>query len=315
MWRSGGKRALVAAAALAAVPLAARQEPGVFRSAAQLVPVFATVTAPDGRLVTDLTQDDFVILDNGAPQPIALFSNEIQPINIVVMLDTSGSMSGNLARLRDASVQLFTHLLPADKARVGNFGDRIAVSPRFTSDQDELIRWLWTEMSPGGATPLWGAINAGMTALDRLEGRRVVLVFTDGRDASNRVRITLRDVTRRAQTQEFMVYGIGMWSRGAFGRGGSRRGRRPQAAAPDPGLKRIAEETGGGYFELLDDHDLGPTFARVAEELHRQYLIGFSAPQPDGQLHALEVRLRRPGLSVRARQTYVAPSAGAGDRR
>jgi Ca-activated chloride channel family protein len=297
---------LVAAAALAPltpVPSEAQQS-GVFRGTAQTVPVFATVTGPDGRLVTDLELLDFELYDDGRLQPIEIFGNEPLPINIVVMLDTSGSMSGNLSLVRSAAVQLFTHLRGGDRARVGNFGDRITVSPRFTSDQNELIRWMWTDLQPGGPTPLWGAIDVGMTALAGLDGRRVVLVFTDGRDASSRQFVRFSDVVRRAEAEGFMIYGIGMWSHGARG---SRRSRR--SAPPDPGLKELAEETGGGYAELFDARELGPAFARVAEELRHQYLLGFSAAHADGKVHTLDVRLRRSGMTVRARKSYVAPTA------
>jgi Ca-activated chloride channel family protein len=298
---------LASAGALAIALVAARQQSTVFRAGTQTVPVFTTVVGPDGRLVTDLTKDDFEVYDDGRPQPITVFANEIQPISIVVMLDTSGSMTGNVRLLKDASVQLFTHLLPADKARVGNFGDRITVNPKFTNDENELIRWLWTDLVAGGPTPLWGAVNVGMTALEHVDGRRVVLVFTDGYDASSREFVTLHDVIARAQSEEFMVYGIGLWSRG--GPGGGRRGPRGpmmHTVPPDPGLKELADETGGGYFELLDAENLGPTFARVAEELHRQYLIAFSAPRLDGKLHKLEVRVRQPLMTARARKSYVA---------
>jgi Ca-activated chloride channel family protein len=298
-----GAGLVVAGAALAGMPGEARQHSGVFRGSAQTVPVFATVTGPDGRLVTNLGRDDFELYDDGRPQPIEIFGNDPLPISIVVMLDTSGSMSGNLSLVRNASVQLFTHLRPGDRARVGNFGDRIAVSPRFTSDQNELIRWVWTDLQTGGPTPLWGAINVGMTALAGLDGRRVVLVFTDGRDGSNRQAVSFSDVVRRAETEGFMIYAIGMWSRG----GGPGRSRR--SAAPDPSLKKLVEDTGGGYVELADSRQLGPAFARVAEELRHQYLLGFSAPETDGRVHRLEVRLRRAGMTVRARRSYVAPSS------
>jgi Ca-activated chloride channel family protein len=303
--------------ALTGASVVARQQSTVFRAGTQTVPVFTTVLGPDGRLVTDLTKDDFEVYDDGRAQPITVFANEVQPISIVVMLDTSGSMTGNLRLLKDASVQLFTHLLPADKARVGNFGNRITVSPRFTNDQDELIRWLWTDLEAGGPTPLWGAVNVGMTALEHIDGRRVVLVFTDGYDASSREFVTLRDVVARAQSEEFMIYGIGLWSRSGRwpAMGGGRRGPQggiTQTMPPDPGLKALAEETGGGYFELLDTENLGPTFARVAEELHRQYLLGFSASRLDGKLHKLEVRVRQASMTARARKSYVAPG---GDKR
>jgi Ca-activated chloride channel family protein len=297
-----GRRVATFAAgvALGAVSTSAQQAP-VFHSSAQIVSVYTTVLGPDRRLVTDLTKDDFEVFDDARPQPITVFSNAVQPISIVVMLDTSGSMMGNVRLLKEASAQLFTHLLPADKARVGNFGDRITVSPRFTNDQDELIRWLWTEMQPGGETPLWGAINVGMTSLEHVDGRRVVLVFTDGYDSSAREFVTERDVTLRAQAGEFMVYGVGLWSRAVGGAPFMR------AMPPDPGLRALAEDSGGGYFELTNANDLGATFTRVADELHHQYLLGFPPSRADGKVHRLDVRVRRPAMAVRARRNYVAP--------
>jgi len=76
---------------------------------------------------------------------------------------------------------------------------------------------------------------------------------------------------------------------------------------PDGRLKTFAEETGGGYFELKDTDDLGPTFTRVAQELHSQYVLGFAPTVRDGKLHDLEVRIAQRGMTARARQTYVAP--------
>jgi Ca-activated chloride channel family protein len=292
--------ALVAGVALGAASTSAQQGP-VFRSSAQIVSVYTTVLGSDGRLVTDLTKDDFEIFDDARPQPITVFSNTTQPISIVVMLDTSGSMMGNVKLLKEASAQLFTQLLPADKARVGNFGDRITVSEHFTNDQNELIRWLWTELEPGGETPLWGAVNVGMTALEHVDGRRVVLVFTDGYDTAAREFVTERDVIARAQAEEFMVYGVGLWSRG----GGY--GPVMRTMPPDPGLRTLAEESGGGYFELTNANDLTATFTRVADELHHQYLLGFPPSRADGKLHRLDVRVRRPSMVVRARKSYVAP--------
>ena len=79
------------------------------------------------------------------------------------------------------------------------------------------------------------------------------------------------------------------------------------ADEPDPGLRELAAESGGGYFELTDTENLGPTFARVADELHRQYLLGFAAPEADGKLHTLEVRLKTASMTPRARRSYQAP--------
>jgi Ca-activated chloride channel family protein len=327
-----------ALALLALLPAAVTSVPAqqpVFRSGTQTVPVYVTVLGTDGRLVTDLTRDDFEVLDNGRPQPITLFDAGTQPINIIVMLDMSGSMIGNISVLRRAAVEMFTRLEPADQARVGNFGDRILISPTFTNNLDELIRTVWLDLEPGGATPLWGAVNAAMAGLSSVEGRRVVLVLSDGKNTGLRSvnGITsgpsLDDVIERAQTDDYMVYAIGLASRGAApggGRGGQtpgpvRRGgtvpRGPLgggpfggfgwADEPDPGLRELAAESGGGYFELEDTENLGPAFARVADELHRQYLLGFAAPEADGRLHALEVRLKDASMTPRARRSYQAP--------
>src|SRR5687767_12208718 len=147
------------------IVLAAQQPAPIFRAAAETVSIFATVAARDGRLVTSLGEHQFTLRDNGRPQTLTAFDASAKPIHLVVMLDTSGSMTGNLPVLRAAAVQLFTRLRPDDRARVGHFGDRIHISPVFTNDVDELIRAMWLDVEPGGPTPLWMAINAAMIDL------------------------------------------------------------------------------------------------------------------------------------------------------
>src|SRR6476619_923056 len=117
--------------------VAAEQQP-TFRGTSEAVRVFVTVTDRDGRLVTTLTQDDFEVRDDGKPQPITQFDNSPQPIRLIVMLDVSGSMEGNLTLLRAASAQLFARLRPDDVARVGAFGKEVTISPSFTHDAGEL---------------------------------------------------------------------------------------------------------------------------------------------------------------------------------
>src|SRR2546428_8532088 len=126
-------------ATLAACALGASGRPQpVFRGTSDAVHVFVTVTDRDGRLVTTLTRNDFEVRDEGKPQPITLFDNTPQPIRLIVMLDVSGSMHGNLPLLRGAAEQLFARLRPDDLARVGAFGHEITISPSFTHDPDEL---------------------------------------------------------------------------------------------------------------------------------------------------------------------------------
>src|SRR6476469_3170629 len=139
------------------------QEP-VFRGGSELVRVFVTVTDRSGKLVTSLAQNDFEVRDEGKPQAITQFDNTPQPVRLVVMLDVSGSMSGNLPLLRASAEQLFTRLRPEDVVRVGTFGHEIAISAAFTHDVDELRQSLPGAIAPDAPTPLWRAID---NAIDR----------------------------------------------------------------------------------------------------------------------------------------------------
>jgi len=346
-----GTRALgFAGLVIASVSLLA-QEP-TFRGATRTVAVYATVAGADGRLVTDLARDAFSILDSGRRQALTLFASDTQPITVVILLDRSGSMKANFSLVRQAAERFVDVMLPADKARIGSFSNRIQIDPRdFTSNHGELLQILRTELQEEGPTPLWNAVNVGITALLHQQGRRVVLVFTDGVDApmnfsgsSN----SLRDVMKRAEEEDVMVYAIGLvgsdpnagggyrggprgggggggggrrggfGGRGFGGRGGVGRGfgggggRPPAADKPDDGLPKIAAATGGGYFELTSTADMAATFARVADELHHQYALGFTPEKLDGKMHALEVKVAGEGRAVRARKSYLARAAAGG---
>jgi Ca-activated chloride channel family protein len=276
----------------------AAQQPR-FRSGTRTVPVLATVTDAQQRLVPDLTREDFEILDNGRPVPITVFDSEVRPITVVVMLDTSASMTLTLDLLKAAAEQFLIRLLPGDRAKVGAFNDKIQILPAggFLGDRDELIAILRNDLQYGNPTRLWDAVDRSLDALGGVEGRRVVLVFTDGDDTASAV--GHEAVLERARREEVMVYAIGLESEYFDG---VRRVR----TRPDRRLRRLAEETGGGYFELQKTAELAPTFTRVAQELHSQYLMGFVPEVLDGKVHTLEVRVKRPGMRARARRSYVA---------
>jgi Ca-activated chloride channel family protein len=271
------------------------QEP-TFKTGTEIVSLFVTVADAQGRLVPDLTKDDFEILDNDKLQPIIYFENIIQPISVVVMLDTSGSMTGSISLLKDAAEQFLLRLLPADQGRVGAFNDKIQISAHFTKNRDELIGDV-KELDFGNGTRLWDAVLLSLDELKGIEGRRVVLVFTDGEDTESKAR--LGATIDRARVDDAMVYAIGLESN-FF------NGQRMVRSEPDSGLKKIADETGGGYFELKKTADLAPTFTRVAQELHAQYVMGFSPMQLDGKVHKLSVRVKKTGMIARARRSYVA---------
>jgi Ca-activated chloride channel family protein len=300
-----GKRLFTAAfiaIAGAASAIAAGQQPAgqvppaTFKTGTQVVSLFVTAADAQGRLVPDLTKEDFEVFDNDKPQPIIFFQNETQPITVVVMLDTSGSMTGSIALLRAAAEQFLIRLLPDDKGRVGAFNDKIEFSSRFTNNRDELVADV-KDLDYGNGTRLWDAVGASLDELKGIEGRRVILVFTDGDDTQSRTR--LGTVVDRARAEEVMVYAIGLESEFFDG-------QRMVRSKPDGGLRKVADETGGGYFELKKTADLAPTFSRVAQELHSQYVLGFTPAALDGKIHKLAVRVRQAGMTARARRSYLA---------
>jgi Ca-activated chloride channel family protein len=293
----------------------AAQEQPIFRGRGDAVRIFVTVTDRDGRLVTTLTRNDFEVRDDGKPQPITTFDNTPQPIRLMVMLDVSGSMEGNLPLLRAAAGQLFARLRPDDAVRVGTFGHDIEISSSFTNDLDELRAALPDMISPDAPTPLWRAIDEALNGLRTgAEERPVILVLSDGKDSgpiSFRERFVSQvEIIDRARDEGVMIYAIGMRSRRnqpmppGIGPGGLQA--MLTADLPDPGLARVAQDTGGGYTEIRYGQDLGAAFARVADELHSQYLIGFAPPKRDGKVHEIDVRLSQRGLKPRARKSYVA---------
>ncbi len=308
-------RSLVAAALVAAsVPLLAQP---TFRGSTRTVAVYATATEADGRLAPDLNRENFQVYDNGKLQALTVFASDIQPITVVMLLDRSGSMRENFELVEQAAEKFVGEMLPADKARIGSFSNRIQVDPRdFTSDRDELLGILRTQLQEEGPTPLWNAINVGITALLHQQGRRVILVFTDGADQpmnENPNNNTLKSVMKRAEEEDVMVYAVGLAGMNMSAHAGPpigygmRRGpRMPSTDKPDEGLPKIAQATGGGYFELTAASDLPHTFKRVADELHHQYVLGFTPAVLDGKMHKLEVRAVGTGATVRARRSYRA---------
>ena len=373
----------------------AQQQP-TFRGRSELVRVFVTVMDRDGRLVTNLAQNDFEVRDDGKPQAVTTFDNSPLPIRLIVMLDVSGSMVGNLPLLQAASEQLFGRLRPEDAARVGTFGNQVEISPSLTKDRRQLREALPEMISPEAPTPLWRGIDAALDAFqgrerdrrsdsgdgDRGNGRArtgdggnaarpmtreeferraaerrggrsradgggddkdargeagkapaeaqsegsrpadndvrdVILVLSDGKDSGPvgfRDRfVSQAEIIDRARNESVMIYAIGMRSRSGRpmqqpGIGPGALGAMLTADLPDPGLAKVAEETGGGYTEIRYGEDLAAAFARVADELHSQYLLGYAPPKRDGKVHDIDVRLvNQRSLKPRARKDYVAP--------
>jgi Ca-activated chloride channel family protein len=283
---------------LAAVATLAFPAGAQIKVTTQTVPLYVTVTDRDRRLVPDLLREDFEVFDNGKLQTLTNFYNEPTPITAVVMLDTSGSMTLALDFVKQAAEQFFIRMLPDDKAKVGAFNDKIETHPStFTDNRDQLIRLMNDDLDFGYPTRLFDAVDFGIEELREVQGRKVVLVFTDGEDTASRM--GSGDVLDKARVEEVMIYSVGLENE-YFN--GAQRVR----TSPDRGLRRLSDETGGGFFVLKKRDELGATFTRVAQELHSQYVLGFTPELLDGKVHKLEVRVKRPGMTARARRSYVA---------
>ena len=354
-----------------------------FRADVNLVSVYATVVDDAGKLVPNLGKDDFVVLDDGRPRVVTEFSNSLQPITVVVMIDRSVSLQAKFGLERSAAQAFVAALTPGDRARIGSFNSMIRIDPGiFTGDRDELIRILYMDLQDAGLTPLWNAAATGMNALASQTGRRVLLLMSDGHDNTGlpgRHTMTYDDVRDLALSDDVMIYSVGVTnpcSAGAqakaspkAGGGGATRYQQrgggppqyPPGGGPDNGgntpnrppinirspsdpegrgvgimmgpgiffpidslfgnhlsegfctgpkpnsdLANLAYEGGGGYTEIHDGDDLGAMFANIADELHHQYLLGFTVATLDGRRHSIEVRTRDPKQKVWARSSYLA---------
>lgn len=268
-----------------------------FRGAIDLVPIYVTATDRRGALVPNLTVRDFAVRDEGKAQYIESFQATVQPITIAVLLDRSPSLFGEIERTQGAVREFVGRLALGDRATFGFFSHVVTLNPALTNDAETLLRRLGDDAPLPAGTALWDAIEAGRTALEREPGRRVILVITDAADNCSRSEIA--NVRRSLEREGVLLYGIGV------------RGKEGLLTAE---LESTARVTGGWYFELKQADDLAATMQRVADELHRQYLLAIPPRQLDGKLHRLQVSIVPDGISlsvdrgftVRARRSYFA---------
>ena len=294
---------IAAALLLLTIGAAADQEQRpVFRTDVGMVPVYVSVNDGAGSFVLDLKPADFEVRDDGKLQEISYFTTDAQPLSVVILIDGSTSMTPVYDAVIEAATSFVLRMLPADRAAVASFADRYQMRQSFTSDRDRLLKHLTDPFSirMGLETRLYDALIESAMAVGKEEGRRVVLAITDGKNWTynggslgdlNRPRETLG----QALSRDVMIYAAAMWT---VYDGKTER--------PDPWISRLAENTGGGYVELRPGTDMNATFTGVMEELHRQYVLGFVPKTLDGKEHKLDVKVKRSGVKVRSRKSYIA---------
>ncbi|HEY8536128.1 MAG TPA: VWA domain-containing protein [Vicinamibacterales bacterium] len=291
------RRALLRALCAAPAALGLRQ-PGRYETGIELVTVTASVTDAEGRLVTDLAQDEFQVYEDGVLQRVTQFTRERVPVSLAVLLDVSESMVGaRLADARDALNRfLFELLHEDDEYALIVFNHRPTVAASWSSDRAAILPALEALRGWGG-TAIHDAVAASIPLLRRRNRQRgAAVIISDGADTASD--ISLRDLRARLVQADAFVYAIGI----------DRDDPRASRTRINPyALRQITDDT-GGYTEIVrDSSELGPATARIADELNKQYTLGYPPPRgPDGKFHSIRVRVTRPGHRVRARRGYVA---------
>ena len=262
-----------------------------FSSGVNLVEVYATVTDERGELVRGLTREDFEVTEDGEPQSISTFVAGEFPLAVALALDRSWSMAGKpLALAKSAAHTFLGQLRTADRSMIIAIGNEAEIVAPLSSDRTGHHRALGS-LEPWGTTSLHDAIIAAIDAIQPQQGRRALVVLSDGADRYSRA--TAGDVLTHARRSDVLVYPVALAK------------TRPELFA------QLAVLTGGRSFHLTDPRELGPTFSAIAQELRYQYLLGYSPSRPIGggseeEWRSIQVRVERPGVRVRARDGYLA---------
>jgi Ca-activated chloride channel family protein len=256
-----------------------------------VVQITATVTG-GGRFIRNLKASDFRVFEEGVPQALTSFAAENIPLELVVAVDVSGSMTKAMPTVRAAVRKFLTKLRPQDVVTVLGFNDNVFIISRPAVTLENRLKTL-DRLRPWGGTALYDAMLKSLAQLGPQAGRRVIVVFTDGEDLNSKV--PLETAERSLESNDAVLYAIGL-------------GRAPGMASLRKVLERLSENSGGqAFFEELDKLDA--VFDNVLADLANQYLFGFEprGARRDGQWRALRVEVPGHDYKVRARKGYRTP--------
>jgi Ca-activated chloride channel homolog len=272
----------------------AEQEVGegdVLRINANLVTVPVTVINRQGQYVVDLRQNDFQLYEDGVEQTIAHFSNVDRPFSVALLIDTSGSTAPFLSQIKGAAKAFVEQLRPSDSIRPVYFHGEIKSLTKSGTSDLRLLKSSIDLMEPGPllmGTRLYDAVDFALDVLKPEPARKAIILFTDGENTWGKA--TLKGTLAEAQESDVIIYTL-------------QYGDDP----PNKYLQQLAEKTGGRYFKTGDINLIRQSFAGVAEELRRQYMIGYYPKESEHKGHerTIKVKVNRPRVAVRARQSYV----------
>lgn len=274
-----------------------------------LVNLYPVVRSAGGDYVADLTQEDFTVLEDGKEQAILRFSTERRPLRIGIVLDTSLSMEGKkLQNARKAALEFLDILEPGDEGMVVTFSDRVQIMQEITSDRKLMAEAIESVEALGG-TALYDAIWRTSLKLSEFDGRRVLVLLSDGRDgASNGFEPgslhTMEEALHQALLDEVMIFAIGLGKNLDTDKDFHRRYTVGEI------LQRLADETGGRFLLTPNAGRLRRSFNDVAEDLRHQYSIAYRSDEDDRDGGWRSLQLLTPGrdLDVTCRKGYFASS-------
>ena len=319
------------------------QEGFKFRSTAELVNVTATVTDASGRFVPGLRQEDFVVYEDGVLQNVSHFSSDRVPVSLGIALDTSGSMAGEKISAAQNAIDRFLYQLldPSDEIFIYRFSGVPELIQDWTTDRRQLSRALG-RITPAGGTAMYDAVAESVPLAQTGRNRKkAIVLISDGNDTNSRTDVP--ELKQLIRESEVLVYAIGidgegeptMTSGGGFPPqrrqpipfpfplpGGRRPSPWPGSSPPGrgtstiytrgdgvnvPALRELTDDSGGRTEIVRHPRDLDPATESVADELSKQYYLGYSTTgKKDGRWHVIRVEVRDQNLRVRARRGYVA---------
>jgi Ca-activated chloride channel family protein len=314
-----------------------------FESRVDLVNVTVTVSDEAGRYVPGLQKEDFALFEDDKPQPVALFFSERVPVSLGIAIDTSGSMQGGKYDVARKALDRFLGQLldPTDEIFLCRFDDEVQLLQRWTTDRELLSRALG-RISPRGGTTLYDVIaEAVPLAQTGRHRKKALVVISDGNDTSSHTE--LPQLKQTIHETEVLVYAIGVDRQAEPGAPRTpprlpvpvpipgRGGRIPIPPAPPPGpsiinprldarvdadaLRQLTDDSGGRTEIVRTVYDLDPATASVADELSRQYYLGYESPSAgDGKWHRIRVEVPGHDYRVRARSGFTA-TAGSDSAR
>ena len=266
-----------------------------------------TVTDSTNRYITDLTEKDFEIFEDGVKQDLTLFNRTNLPVALSLLIDTSSSMEDRMATAQDAAIGFVRKIRPSDLGEVIGFDSRAEVLQKFTNNTTELEQAIRKTVA-GGSTSMNNAIYISLKGLKKVPvrqedevRRQAIILLSDGEDTSSLV--TFEDVLDLARRSETAIYAIGLMEDSP---GGQSKGFREATYA----LRQLTTDTGGRAFFPADLKSLASVYGQIYDELSSQYTIGYTSKNSrrDGAWRRLVVRANRPNVTARTKQGYFAPT-------